>query len=50
MKNNVFQLKMTRSEKRAWISFKSVVENFLGNNKAPNYKSLVQDLLDNLKL
>lgn len=50
MKNNVFQLKMTRSEKRAWISFKSVVENFLGNNKAPNYKSLVQDLLDNLKI
>lgn len=50
MKCREFQLKMTRTEKRAWISFQKVIENFLGNNKAPDYKFIVKDLLNNLKI
>jgi len=31
--------------KSAWKSFKSVVKNFLGNHKAPNYREIVGELL-----
>jgi hypothetical protein len=33
------------NEKRAWDDFRLVATNFLGNNKADNYKELVEDLL-----
>ena len=36
-------------ERNAWTSFKNVVENFLGNRKAENYKELVQTMLANYK-
>ena len=29
----------------AWISFKEVVENFLGNFKSDNYKKIVKNML-----
>ncbi|MGR0202217.1 hypothetical protein, partial [Klebsiella pneumoniae] len=32
-------------EKEAWLSLKAVVEGFLGNNKDPNYRILVERLL-----
>lgn len=32
-------------EKAAWTAFVSVTSNFLGNNKAPNYKEVVEKLL-----
>ena len=35
---------MNRKESPAWISFTSVVNNFLGNTKAANYAQLVEDL------
>ena len=38
---------MTILEKQAWLSFKSVVNGFLGNNKASNYEEIVSDLLKN---
>jgi hypothetical protein len=33
------------NEKRAWNDFRLVATNFLGNNKADNYKELVENLL-----
>ena len=46
---------MTKTEKEAWLSFKEVVENFLGTNKSENYKEIVSKngkliCLMNLKL
>ena len=38
--------KMTQVEKKAWHAFKNVIAGFLGNNKADNYKDLVEELLD----
>jgi len=40
---------MSAEEKNAWLSFKSVVENFLGNEKSPNYKKEIKKLLMNYK-
>ena len=34
-------------ETEAWISFKKVVQDFLGNSKASNYKELVDNMLEN---
>lgn len=48
-KNREFELIMTEDERNAWLSFKDVMENFLGNNKSPNYKTIVQNLLTNLR-
>lgn len=45
MKCTEFQLKMKPDEKKAWQSFRMVIENFLGNHKSPNYKFLVNELL-----
>jgi hypothetical protein len=36
---------LSRNEKRAWNDFRLVRTNFLGNNKADNYKELVENLL-----
>lgn len=40
---------MSPVEAAAWNSFKMVVENFLGNKKSPDYKTIVNDLLKNYK-
>ena len=40
---------MTVPESEAWESFVSVVENFLGNHKAPNYEEIVQNMLTNFQ-
>lgn len=31
---------MNKLEKATWLSFKDVAQNFLGNNKSPNYKQI----------
>ena len=36
---------MTPLEKRAWKAFVSVVKKFLGNEKAENYKDVVETML-----
>jgi hypothetical protein len=36
---------LSGNEKRAWNDFRLVATNFLGNNKAGNYKELVENLL-----
>lgn len=40
-----FQNKMTTLELAAWTGFKNVVSKFLGNNKDPDYKKYVEDML-----
>jgi len=42
-----FDKTMSPKERRAWNAFKEVVENFLGNNKHPNYADMVEELLEN---
>lgn len=40
---------MNELEKSTWKSFVLVVQNFLGNQKSPNYEQLVNDMLCNMK-
>lgn len=49
MEDKDFVTKMNALEEKAWLSFKSVVINFLGNKKAENYKQIVEDMLKNFK-
>ena len=37
---------MAETEKSAWLTFKTVCLNVLGNVKAENYKEIVEDLLN----
>ena len=37
------------TEKNAWLSFKRICKDFLGNHKAANYQDVVQDLLTSYK-
>jgi len=47
LKEEAFIATMNNDEKAVWLSFKKVVENFLGNHKSDNYAELVADLLRN---
>ena len=40
---------MTGVEKSAWLSFREVLSKFLGNEKDPNYRSIVGNMLDNFQ-
>lgn len=40
---------MNEAESHAWISFVTVIKNFLGNHKAENYADLVNDMLISFK-
>lgn len=42
-----FSLLLSPKEAAAWQSFKLIVSNFLGNNKSPDYRKIVEDLLQN---
>lgn len=50
MKDANFIKVMTVPESEAWKGFVLVVENFLGNYKAPNYKEIVQNMLTSFKI
>ncbi|GBM24589.1 hypothetical protein AVEN_26835-1 [Araneus ventricosus] len=50
MKDPVFESKLTKTEAVAWISFKKLAENFLGNHKAENYRQIVNNLLKAYKI
>lgn len=41
---------MSTIERNAWISFKRVCQNFLENYKSSNYKALVAEMIENLRL
>jgi hypothetical protein len=43
-------LTMSEVERGAWIGFKSVVTKFLGNNKDPDYVTIVANILDKFKV
>jgi hypothetical protein len=45
-----FLLTMTEVERQAWIAFRSVVTKFLGNNKDPDYVTIVANMLQKLKI
>lgn len=51
VENNYFVVEntMTVAKKNAWVSFKEVVAKFLGNNKDPNYITMIKNMLDNMK-
>ena len=46
MKSDSFFEKLSAVERRAWISFVSVVEDFLGNHKVDNFREIVEELED----
>jgi hypothetical protein len=50
MFNEYFLLAMTEVEREAWIAFKSVVTKFLGNNKDPDYVTILANMLEKFKV
>jgi len=40
---------LNETERNAWLSFKRIGKDFLGNHKAANYHAVVQDLLTSYK-
>lgn len=46
MADEKFDATMNNTESDAWLAFRDVVNNFLGNNKHPDYKNKVANLLD----
>lgn len=49
IRDSGFANTMRKNEKNAWLSFKDIVEIFLGNHRAKNYEDIVSKLLDNYK-
>ena len=49
IKDEQFTSTMSDLEKNAWLSFKDIVKNFLGNTRASNYTKIVQKLLERYK-
>jgi len=45
MQDKQFYEDQNESEINAWLSFKRICKDFLGNHKAANYQNVVQDLL-----
>jgi hypothetical protein len=41
-----FPVTMTEVEREAWITVRCVVTKFLGNNKDPNYVTIVANILE----
>ena len=50
IRDKEFSHSMTRTEKRAWLSFVQVVENFLGNKKSENFGEIVHEMLTSYQL
>jgi len=46
VKSDPFENLLTETEKSAWLTFKAVCHNFIGNVKAENNKELVEDFLN----
>jgi len=45
MQDNQFDEDLNETERNAWLSFKRICKDLLGNHKAANYQDVVQDLL-----
>ena len=46
LKDGDFEKSLSVKELQAWNGLKAVIQQFLGNNRATNYKQLVTDILD----
>ena len=46
MQSDSFLEKLSVVERRAWESFVFVLKGFLGNHKVPNFKDIVEELVD----
>ena len=49
LKDDVFVSKMISTEKRAWLSFKNVAEQFLGNVTSPDWRKEVSRMVDSFQ-
>jgi hypothetical protein len=49
MQNKDFNEDLNETERNAWMKFKSICKDPLGNHKAANNQDLVQDLLTSYK-
>lgn len=49
MEDEEFDKNLNAKEKKAWNSFREVINNFFGNNKSANYKQLVERMLKNFQ-
>ena len=49
MQDNQFNEDLNETERNAWLSFKRICKDFVGNHKAANYQDVVQDLLTSYK-
>ena len=49
MQDKQFDEDLNETERNAWLSFKRICKDFLGNHKAVNYQDVVQDLLTSYK-
>ncbi|KAM0734094.1 hypothetical protein ACS0PU_012459 [Formica fusca] len=49
MKSTEFENTMTKYEKAAWVDFKNVVKEFLGNKKDENYEAVVEKMLESFE-
>jgi len=45
MQDKQFDEDLNEAERNAWLSFKRICKDFLGNHKAVNHQDIVQDLL-----
>jgi len=45
-----FDEDLNETERNAWLSFKKICKEFLGNQKAANYQDVMQDLLTSYKV
>ncbi|GBN00748.1 hypothetical protein AVEN_208737-1 [Araneus ventricosus] len=50
MKNENFETKMETNERKTWESFKLIITSFLGNKTEPNYKSIVEEMIKQVKI
>jgi hypothetical protein len=46
VKSDPFEYLLTETDKSAWLTFKAVCQNFVGNVKPENNKELVKDFLN----
>jgi len=49
MQDKQFDEDLNETERNAWLSFKRICRDLLGNHKAVNYQDVVQDLLTSYK-
>jgi hypothetical protein len=45
MQDKQFDEDLNETERSAWLSFKRICRNFLGNHKTSNYDNVLQELL-----